>query len=81
MKLKKFIKKFIERNTIIRLVYKDGGGHKVVLDSFEDVCMEWKTLKGEGKYKDYLNHKVVGITDILTYRNFSQAINIVIEEK
>ena len=80
MKLGEFIKEFIEPNTIIRLVYKEKGGHRIVLDSWEDVSMEWAILKGEGKYRNYINNEVLGITDILVLGLYSEAINIVIEE-
>ena len=81
MKLVKFIKKFVEHNSLIRLVYKEKSGHKIVLNDWDDVSMEHVILKGEGKYSHYINHKVIGVTDILVSGPYSESINIVIEEK
>lgn len=81
MKLKKFIEKFIEANSLIRLVYKEKGGHKLVLNDLNDVSMEWEVLKGKGKNKNFANHTVLGITDIRVDGYYTEAINIVIEEK
>lgn len=79
MILSKFIEKFIEPNTIIRLVYKDIGGHKLIHQSWDDVSMEWEILKGEGKNKNYINSNVIGVTGILISGPYSDAVNIVID--
>lgn len=79
MILKEFIEKFIEPNSIIRLVYKTKGGHKLVLSDWCDTDMEWKIIKGQGKYISFINHNVTGITSIWT-SICPEAINIVIEE-
>lgn len=82
MKLGEFIKKFVRPNSLIRLVYNDktGGGHKGVLDNWDEASMEWEILKGEGKNRHYINNQVIGITDIGGMGRNSEAINIVIEE-
>lgn len=82
MKLNEFINTFIEPNTIIRLLYKtNDGGHETVLESsdWDEVAMEWETVRGEGRYKDFLNHEVDGITDILMDGHYSEAVNIVLK--
>ena len=79
MKLKEFIDNFIEHNSIIRLLYKCPGGHKVVLNDWSDVSMDWKTSWGKGIYADYINHEVIGVASILCSK-YPDAINIVIEE-
>lgn len=74
MKLEEFVKTFILPNTLIRLWYPTEGGHQQVLN---DVLMEWDLLKSE-TYENYLNHEVIGVTDILTHDNYKEAVNIVI---
>lgn len=79
MTLKEFIEKFVESNSLIRLLYKTTSGHEIVLNDWNQVSMEWEILKNEGKYKDYVNANVISITDILVPGPYSEAINIVIE--
>lgn len=74
MRLEKFVKTFILPNTLIRLWYPAEGGHQQVLN---DVLMEWELLKLE-IYENYLNHEVIGVTDILTGDYYKEAVNIVI---
>ena len=81
MKLKEFAESFVCRNSLIRLWYPVlGGGHMMVAkDDGRSVCMEWELIKGEGPYKLYVDHEVIGVTDILC-DDSPEAINIVIEE-
>ena len=83
MKLGEFIKQF-SHNNIIRLVYKDKGGHKLVLDDWNDVSMDHQVLNGKGKNRHYINNEVVCLASIclrpeLGHR-YPEAINIVIEK-
>jgi hypothetical protein len=82
MKLGEFIEKFIEHNSLIRLVYKDDSGyeHKTVLNDWDDVSMEHEILKGRSKNRHYIGNEVLGIASILVIGPYSDAINIVIEE-
>lgn len=80
MILKEFIDQFINHNSLVRLVYETPGGSKLVLDSWNDVDMAWYIVKGEGKFRSYINHQVIHITDILVRGHYPEAINIVIEE-
>jgi hypothetical protein len=80
MTLKEFIEEYIQHNSLVRVLYKNPGGHKIVLNDWDDVDMDWKIVKGEGKYAAYVNHKVLGVTSILVRGPYSEAINIVIEE-
>jgi hypothetical protein len=80
MKLGEFIEKYIEKNCLIRLVHKCKGGHKIALDNWDDVSMEWEVIKGKGKNRHYINNKVFGITSIATRGAYAESINIVIEE-
>jgi hypothetical protein len=41
MKLGEFIEKF-SHNNVIRLLYKDNGVHRVVLDNWNDTSMDWE---------------------------------------
>jgi hypothetical protein len=80
MILKDFINEYIEGNSLVRVLYKNPGGHKLVLDDWDDVSMDWEIVKGVGKYAPYVNHKVLGIASILTFGHYRESINIVIEE-
>lgn len=55
-------------------------GHKLILDDWDDLAMDWEIVKGQGKYAPYINHEVIGITSILTGGPYPESINIVIEE-
>ena len=82
MKLKEFIEKF-SHNNMIRLHYKIKGGHRCVLESFDDVSMDHEILNGKGKNRHYINNEVLGLTGIYFqsgYTRYPDAINIVIEE-
>jgi hypothetical protein len=82
MKLGEFIKQF-SHNNIVRLVYKDKGGHKLVLNGWNDVSMDHEILKGKGKNRHYINNEVLGLTGIYFqtgHTHYPEAINIVIEE-
>lgn len=80
MTLKEFINEYIEHNSLVRVLYKNEGVHKIVLNDWDDVAMDWEIVKGQGKYAPYINHKVLGIASILTDGPYSESINIVIEE-
>jgi len=83
MKLGEFIEKF-SHNNIIRLHYKNGGGYICVLESFNDVSMDWEVLKHKGKNRHYINNEVLGLAGIYCVPGsgieHSDAINIVIEK-
>jgi hypothetical protein len=83
MKLGEFIKNF-SHNNIIRLVYKDKGGHKLVLDNWDDVSMDHQILNGKGKNRHYIDNEVLGLAGICFLpeqgHHYPEAINIVIEE-
>jgi hypothetical protein len=81
MKLFEFIENYIGHNYLIRLLYKEKGGHRVVLNDWDDVSMEYEILKGKGKFKSFRNYEVLYVTDVLVGGNYSEAINIVIEKK
>lgn len=80
MTLKDFINEYVEHNSLVRVLYKNPGGHKLVLDDWNDVAMDWEIVKGQGKYAAYINHKVLGVASILTGGTYPESINIVIEE-
>lgn len=80
MKLGEFIKNF-SHNNLIRLLYKDKGGHKLVLDTWNDVSMDWEVNKAKGKNRHYINNEVLGLASILqTDGAYPEALNIVIKE-
>ena len=89
MKLGEFINNF-SHNNLIRLLYKEDGGHVCVIkktndpDSkfmtdFDVVFMDWSVNKS-GPYSFYKDHKVLGLAAIDTGGQYPEAINIVIEE-
>ena len=83
MKLGEFIENF-SHNNVIRLVYKNIGVHKLVLDTWNDVSMDWEVNKQLGKFRHYINNEVLGLATI-SFASSSNihhvdAINIVIEE-
>ena len=81
MILKDFVKTYINHNSIIRLVYKDRGGHKTVANDWKEVDMAHAITKATSRYYKYLNHQVEYITNISTGNSTDgEAINIVIEE-
>jgi hypothetical protein len=83
MKLGEFIENF-SHNNVIRLLYKHKGGHKVVLDDWNDVSMDWEVNKGKGKFRHFINNEVLGLATISFMVgdgiHHSEAINIVIEQ-
>lgn len=80
MKLGEFIKNF-SHNNMVRLHYKIKGGHKLVLDNWDSVCMDWEVNKGQGEFRHYIDNEVLGIVGILgAGKYYTEAINIVIEE-
>lgn len=80
MKLGEFLEKF-SHNNIIRLVYKEEGGHKIVLDSWNDVSMDHDVNNGNGKNRHFINNEVLGLATITVHNShYPEAINIVIEK-
>jgi len=79
MKLGKFIESF-SHNNLIRLHYKHKGGHICVLESYDDVSMDWEVLKAQGKNRHYIDNEVLGLAGIGGIKKNEDAINIVIEE-
>lgn len=80
MKLKEFVEKFIEPNSLVRLLYKTNDGHMIVGKDWNSVCMEHDILYQKGKFRHYINNEVIGIASILIYGPYSESINIVIEK-
>ena len=80
MKLGEFIEKF-SHNNIIRLVYNTkNGGHETVLETWDDVSMDWEVNKAKGKNRHYVNNEVLGLACIGGMKRNADAINIVIEK-
>ena len=84
MKLGEFIEKF-SHNNLIRLVYKEKGGNRLVLEDWNDVSMDWEVNKQKGKFRHYVNNEVLGLASIYFQtgngsNHYPEAINIVIEE-
>ena len=78
MKLGEFIEKF-SHNNLIRLVYKNKGGHEIVQNTWDDVSMDWEINKAKGKNRHYINNEVLGVASISGMEKYPEAINIVIE--
>lgn len=73
MKLKRFIKKYVARNTLIRLWKNDNGNHTAILKDNQPI-MEWQILKDP----NFNNLNVINVTDILA-ENYAEAVNIVVK--
>ncbi len=74
MQLKEFIEKFIGINSQIRLWYKSGSFHEMVIH--DKIWMEWELIK-----TDFAWSEVEYVTDILVRGPYTEAINIVIKRK
>ena len=79
MKLGEFIEKF-SHNNIVRLVYKNKGGHEIVLETWNDVSMDWQINQAKGKNRHYIDNEVLGLACIGGMNQYKEAINIVIEK-
>lgn len=78
MKLGEFINQF-SHNNLVRLVYKHKSGYEIVLETWDDVSMDWEINHGKGKNRHYVNNEVLGLASICGMDKHSEAINIVIE--
>lgn len=76
MKLKTFIKKYTEPNSLIRLWVRTIEGHKIIVPF---VGMNWTVTKPNTTFYSYRNTKVVGIASVLINDNYPETINIVID--
>lgn len=79
MKLGEFIEKF-SHNNIVRLVYKNEGGYEIVLETWNDVSMDWQINQAKGKNRHYIDNEVLGLACIGGMNQYQEAINIVIEK-
>ena len=82
MKLGEFIQQF-SHNNIVRLHHKIKGGHKCVLDDWNDVSMDHEILNARGNNRHYINNEVIGLVSIYFHtkgQQYPEAINIVIEK-
>ena len=84
MKLGEFIQNF-SHNNIVRLMYKEKGGHRCVLEDWNDVSMDHEILKSRGKNRHYIDNEVLGLATICFrpgdgIHHYPEALNIVIEE-
>ena len=74
MKLKTFIKKYVEHNTLIRLQFKTKEGHREVIPG-DHPMMEHELIKSV-----FASREVVGVTDILyTHGHYRDAVNLTIK--
>lgn len=80
MKLGEFIKEFIQKNSLIRLLHRYESGHKTVHQSWDDISMEWHVLKAIGINRHYIGNEVLYIASIATGGHYPETINIVIEQ-
>jgi len=80
MKLKEFVKKFVCKNTLIRLWVPTEGGHEMMVQDNRSVCMNWELLQENTWQSKCLDHEVIGVTDIVCHDRYKEAVNIVIKE-
>ena len=92
MTLNEFVKKYVCRNTLIRLwVPHFGGGYSYRMlwrydeekpGNVDDVCMEHELLSSKSWLSRYSLCEVIGVTDIVvTDTAYPEAVNIVIKPK
>jgi len=74
MQLKEFIEQFVAKNTLVRLWYKELGGHSLIDSS--KLYMEWELVES-----DFALNEVEYITDILVPGPYVEAVNIVIKRR
>lgn len=80
MTLKEFIENFVCHNSLIKLWKPIKGGHELLVENEETVCMEWQIIKGSDIWQNkYADVTVIGVTDILCDDHYREAINIVID--
>jgi len=83
MKLGEFIQNF-SHNNVVRLMYKEKGGNRLVLEDWNDVSMDHEILKSRGKNRHYIDNEVLGLATIHfrpgVEHHYPEALNIVIEE-
>lgn len=74
--VEEFTERFIQHNSLVRLVYKDKGGFQNVLPD-DKVFMDHQLKKSE-----YANRAVIGIKDIFHIgSSYVEAINLVIAKE
>ena len=85
MSLYDFIASFVEKNTLVRLWKKIERGNELILmeETQEDgtpreCCMEWQILSNQCSHAQYINCRVLGVTDIICDKD-REAVNIVID--
>ena len=83
--LYEFISSFVQRNTLVRLWKKIERGNELILmeETQEDgtpreCCMEWQILSNQCSHAQYINCRVLGVTDIICDKD-REAVNIVID--
>lgn len=77
LQVKKFVKRHVRPNTLIRLWYpSEKGGHIMVEDHVNRCYMSHQLEKNK-----YANCRVMGVTDIVVRQTaHSEAVNLVIEK-
>jgi hypothetical protein len=81
MKLKEFVETFVRPNSLIRLWFPTKGGHQMIYNDYDSVCMNWELVKGETWQSKFNDYEVIGVKDIVVKDAYSEAINIVIKIK
>lgn len=83
MKLGEFIKNF-SHNNLVRLLYKDKGGHRIIHEDWNNVSMDHEIVNGKSINRHYINNEVLGLATILfqpgSGQSYPEALNIVIEQ-
>lgn len=78
MTLKRFVKKYVCKNTLIRLWYTTPSGYIMVS---EKVAMDKEFKDSKGRLSEFSKNKVVGVADIVVSTGYTDAVNIVIIKK
>ena len=80
MTLKDFVDTFVCSNTLIRLWKPIKGGHEMIHNGDDKVCMEWELARGETWQCKYNDYEVIGVKDIVVDDFYREAVNIVIND-
>ena len=84
MQLKRFVKKYVDPNAVVRLWRQIPGGHEMISapnptgKASDSVAMAWALTDGGSWMHSYRRHRVVNVFNCDVYGEFSDAINICI---
>lgn len=80
MKLNEFINRFLQDNTLFRVLVRLGGDTTPISGDWETVSIVHLFKRGLGSFKDYTDKEVVCLTDVEVLSTLNrEVVNIVIK--